>query len=215
MAKPSASSKYSSRMIKLLKWSGIVAVPLLLVAAVAYWLIIPNIAEKLVRQQLERVGTRLGLEITTGDIQTSGWQGVIIKDLKVALPERSEPLATIGEVRASLDKSQILLGEKVISSIALTDSQFRIVRMADGSLNVDYILDRLKADENKPDTDSEDDPELTPDQPDFLRYFGGKWPDVAISRGSVTFDYENDHARKNSPVAWPLEKIHAETARID
>ena len=77
-------------MIKILKWSGIVAVPLLLLAAIAYWLIIPNVAEKLVRQQLERAGTRLGLEITTGDIQTSGWQGVVIKDLKLALPQQSE-----------------------------------------------------------------------------------------------------------------------------
>ncbi len=214
MPKPSVSSKYSSRMIKILKWSGIVAVPLLLLAAIAYWLIIPNIAEKLVRQQLERAGTRLGLEITTGGIQTSGWQGVIITDLKVALPEQPGAIATIGEVRASLDKSKILLGEKVISSITLFDAELHVIRMADGSLNVDHIRDRIQKDDER-DATSVDDAELAPDQPGFLRYFGGKWPDVEITRGSVLFDYENELARKNTITPWPLEKIHAETARLD
>lgn len=215
MAKPSVSSKYSSRMIKFLKWSGILAVPLLLLAAIAYWLIIPNIAEKLVRQQLARAGTRLGLEITTGDIKTSGWEGVVIKDLKIALPELPEPIASIGEVRASLDKSQILLGDKVISSIILTDAELHVVRMADGSLNVDYIRESINNSKDEPDPENPDDTEQTQDLPGFLRYFGGKWPDIQITRGSIIFAYENENAQNTASTPWPLEKIHAPTARID
>lgn len=213
MAKPSAPGKYSLRMTRLLKWSAIVTIPLLVLAAIAYWLIIPNIAEKLVHQQLERAGTRLGVEITTGHIHTSGWQGVIINDLKVTLPDSNQPLATIREVRASLDKAQILVGDKAISSVNLTDAEFHLIRMADGSLNVDYFRSLIKNN----DSDTSDGAEAknaedNTDQPGFLRYFGGKWPDVDIVRASLIFGHE-DETRPAAP--WPLEKIHTEAAHLN
>ncbi|MBA2662192.1 MAG: transglycosylase domain-containing protein [Bradymonadaceae bacterium] len=209
MALPPKASSGSSRRTLALKLLGGLTALLVVSAIIGYWFVVPSIAEKIVRQQLDRVGSRLGLELTTGSISTSGWQGVTIEDVRVSFPGEEQPFATIGEVRASLDKAQLLIGDKAISFIALSDIELRLVRRADGSLNVDVLRERLQGGGDEDDDESADDTAgRDGGPPSFLRHVGGKWPDIEVQRATLLLINEA------GAEPWPLERVYAEAAEL-
>ncbi|MFU8804778.1 MAG: hypothetical protein ACNA8W_13265, partial [Bradymonadaceae bacterium] len=87
---PTAASRPSRKMLWRLSLLGLAAV-LLIGGLVGYWVVMPQVAENMVRSQLDRLETRLGLELETGTIRTSGWEGVIIESFRATPPGEETP----------------------------------------------------------------------------------------------------------------------------
>ncbi len=170
----------------------VVAGVLVLVLALAALLLVgvvfvaPAVAKKLVEERLERVESKLGLEISTGSIETVGLGGVEITDLAVRDPQSSRTLVTVKRAGGKVSLPKLLIGKKVITAVWSEDVDVTITREKDGQFDLVNVVKRARGDKSEDEEESEKD--MTADESGgLLRYFGGTLPAVDVSDVQVNF----------------------------
>ncbi|HEY9109819.1 MAG TPA: DUF748 domain-containing protein, partial [Roseateles sp.] len=116
----------------------------------------------------------LGRPVQIEQAQFQPWRlAVVIDGLRIAGPAADRPpLLTLARLDAALSLRSLLRGHVVIESLALTQPELRLARLADGHYDVDDLLERFAA---KPGAPEEPDPE-------FAAY------NIELSDGRVLFD---------------------------
>jgi uncharacterized protein involved in outer membrane biogenesis len=103
-------------------------------------------------QQLPKLSQRLGRPVKIGRIATTFFSGfgVTVEDISIgadpATPADSMPLASVGKVRvrAALLPAIFSLGKRIrVSELRIESPVVNIVRLPDGRLNLDQLMDRL------------------------------------------------------------------------
>jgi uncharacterized protein involved in outer membrane biogenesis len=97
---------------------------------------------------LPRVGKAAHADIAVSELSVSPWSEVEIKGLKVT-PEGKEPLLEAQLVRARYSLWDILHGKIVVSEVTLDSPVVNFVKKADGTSNLDPLLQK-KSGEAKP-----------------------------------------------------------------
>jgi hypothetical protein len=192
-----------------------VAAVCVVIGAVAYWLVVPGVADTVVRNNLETVEQKLGLSIEMREVATSGLSAVSLRGFTVTDPETEEVVAELGSVSASIDGIGLLRGRRELSSIRVEDATVYVRREADGRLNLERIANRGKSegdaapdDKPKPSSDASAG-KKTSSSPGFLKLFGGQWPDVDVERARVVLEA----APEATP--WPLSEVGLESLTVD
>lgn len=178
-----------------------------ILSGVIYWTVVPDVADRLVREKLEALDRRAGLEADYREIETSATQGVEFHDFEITGPGAEKPLLKIGHARATLSLYHLVFGDPVISSLEVRDVQARLVRGADGRTNVERVLKEIRSGESTgPDREVSDGGDSSPD---LLRRFGGVWPDAMVSNTTVQFE------SAESAAPWPVESLAIDSFEVD
>ncbi|MGM0557621.1 MAG: transglycosylase domain-containing protein, partial [Myxococcota bacterium] len=186
--------------------AGICVALLAVIGAVVYWLVVPEMAAKVVRERLAGVEERTSLKIDFDEVNTSGLSGVTITGIRVSDAD-GETLVTLAEASAGLDTGALLSGDRHISRIAVSGMELTVHRYADGQTNLEKTLARLRGgdseDSKAPEGSDSDSP------PGFLRPFGSEFPDVEASNARIVF-IADDGAKP-----WAVDEISAEHFEVD
>jgi AsmA protein len=100
---------------------------------------------------LAQLETRLGRKVDVGRLSASLWTGLTAENVTIggsSLPGDQAPLFTAERVRvrASLMRTLLTLGRRVqVADIRLSRPTVNVVRLADGSLNVDHVVDHVSS----------------------------------------------------------------------
>ncbi len=105
---------------------------------------------------LPRVSKELNAEITVSDASIHPFSSVTLKDLKVT-PNGRETLVTAAELKARYGLWDILRGKILVEEVSVVSPTVHIVERADGTSNLDPIL-------NKESTDEDDDDEKSKEE---------------------------------------------------
>jgi hypothetical protein len=212
-----ASRQSTSKLKKIGIYAAFAAAVCLALGAVAYWLVVPGVADKLVRSKLEVVENKLGMDVEMQRVATTGISAVSLEGLKLVDPESGEPLVELGDVSASIDPFELLVGNRELSAISVRDATLYVRRHADGTTNLEHMLARAKGAEagaDKADTkpaasgdssDSKDSASGT----SILRVFGGEWPDVDIKNARVVLSADE------GAQPWPVDEVSTEHTVLD
>ena len=198
----------SDRRRRILKIGGVVLFTSLLVATAA-WLLAPKLTEHLLTQQLERVEARTGLMIEAETFQTAGLDGLELRGVAISLPGAEAPLGRIDSIDASADLFQAVRGRPAVTALTIDGVDFTIERQADGTSELDTILDSFRGEATDESADKEEDVSraddaLTARVQRLLRHFGGQYPDVIVRDVVLRFE----HAEESEP--WPVKRIATE-----
>lgn len=177
----------------------------LIAALVAYWFVVPRVADDMVRERLAAVERRADLEASYERVEASAFEGVEIHEFRVALSDSEDPLVAVDHVRARLDLYHLAFGDPVVSSLEVRGARLAIRRRSDGSTNLERLRERLADGGSGGDTASGDGG----GPPSFLRYFGGVWPDAHVEDAEMSFEAA-DEARP-----WPVRRLATGTFELD
>ncbi len=193
----------SGRTRRLLIIGGVIAV-LAILMAISAWLLTPRLTENLLRKELAQLETRAGLSVEVGVIETTGLDGLLLRDIEISLPEGGENLGNIDEIRLSVALLEAARGRPAASGIEMEGIHFVVHRRADGSSFVDELLDRpaSESDDTGDDDITARPTDLTDRVERLLRHFGGQYPDVDIRDATVEFTHHDD------ALPWPVDRIH-------
>lgn len=198
--------------------SGVVLLVVAVLLGVGYWLVVPGIADSLVRDKLDAAETKLGLQFEIDEVATHGVSAVSLMGFSVIDPTTNTPLFEAASISASIDAAALLLGERKLSGIKISDTTFYVHRNADGSTNLEEIIARAK---DKPGDSAEDASQNPPEASEkignkldgavssFLRFFGDSWPDITVENARVLTSA--DDAAK----PWALEEISTDTLTLE
>ncbi|QDG54128.1 hypothetical protein FIV42_26310 [Persicimonas caeni] len=210
--------KKSSKLRKVAIISGIVVAVCLVLAAVGYWLVVPGIADSVVRNKLEAAEKKLGVDIEMQRVATSGLSGVSLHGFKIVDPETEAAVVEVGSMSASIDAFELLLGNRELSGISVSDATLHVHRNADGSTNLEQILarrggdaDREDGDETTEDKDADDgtSTDESSASASFLRFFGGEWPDVDVKNAKIVL------TAAEGAEPWPVDEIATDALTLD
>ncbi len=190
---------------KILAGSLVAALLALIGGLVGIFVIAPSVAETMVRERLDRVEERLGVEVTTSAIETKGIGGVEISDLAVKDPKTGRTIAAVETVGARVSLGDILLGDRVIESVWTRNVRVIITREADGSFDLVNLIRNRKGSE----TTSDDAEGKTVEDGGILRHFGGTLPELDIADVVVTFELAD-----GAPV-FPIQTITIPAGEIE
>lgn len=209
------AAKESSRFRKAAIIGGIAAAVCLVLAAVGYWLVVPGIADSLVRGKLDAAETKLGVDIEMQRVATSGISGVSLHGLEIVDPETKVALVEVGSMSASIDAFELLVGNRELSGLSVSDATLHVHRNADGTTNIEQILARQGGDEDAntdasaADTSDEKSKGDSGPSASFLRFFGGEWPDVDVKNAKVVLTADK------TAEPWPVDEIATESLTLD
>lgn len=160
-------------------------------AGVGYFVIAPKMAEDELKSRLAKL-EQSDVAVSTGEVTPDGLSGVIIKDFVLGQPDGSgEDLVRVEHLKVELDRTALLAGDKVISSVSADGVTITIKRDAEGQLNLDTVRQKLRAlSKDKDDTANEASSESG--SPSFLRYFGGTWPRLDVTRVEIALESEGE-----------------------
>ena len=197
--------RHKRKLIIFLVSSGLLTILALGAVAIGYWMVVPDVAEQALRTRLTRLEADGKVAVKTGKIEPNGLQGVIIRDFVVGQPDGDGDLVRIEEMRVGIDRTSLLAGKKVVSSLEIKGATVIIRRDVEGKINLDTLRERLRA--KSTDDNEEKDESNTDKKPGFLRYFGGEWPDVSVSNATLLLE------SKGEP--FPIEKIETASLLLD
>lgn len=188
---------------------GVIVAIALLIAVVAggIFVVAPAMAEKLVRERLDRAEQKLNVDIQTGSIDTLGLSGVEITDLSVIDPETGRTLATVGRAGGRLSLIRLLGGDKVISSVWTEDVDVTITREEDGRFDLVEVVKRARAEKADPEQAVVEESESS--DGGILRLFGGTLPELEVNDVTVTFA-----ATEGAP-KFPVQSMSVPTGEIE
>jgi uncharacterized protein involved in outer membrane biogenesis len=99
---------------------------------------------------LPRVGAAMNAEVTVSEASIRPFSRVVLQGLEVK-PSGAETLLTAGEIRLSYRLMSILRGDLVIDEVTMDRPVLQVVQNADGTSNLDPILEAQRArDESTP-----------------------------------------------------------------
>ncbi len=123
-----------------LRWLLWISGSLLVLLFIGYF--VATSAWCLKRIVLPRVSEAVHATVTVDDASVSPFSSVVLRGLKVQPRAGAEPLVTIAEVEARYSLFDIIGGNINVSSIVLRDPIIQLVENADGTSNLDPLLDR-------------------------------------------------------------------------
>ncbi|MFW6058454.1 MAG: hypothetical protein ACOC9W_06320, partial [Persicimonas sp.] len=202
------------------KVAGIGAIALavcLLLGALAYWLVVPGVADKVVRDKLAAAEAKFELDIEMQEVSTTGLSGVNLAGLKVTDPATGKLVAEVGNVSAAVDGFETLMGRRELSALSVRSATLYVHRYSDGSTNLERLLARRGGDEGSADEgdDASGDASATDEAgsaetgASFLRLFGGQWPDLGVTNARVVLSADDDVE------PWPVSELATETLDLD
>jgi len=171
---------------------------------VGYWVVVPRVADDIVRDRLVALEERANLETSYRRVEASAMEGVELYDFRVSTPERESPLVEVDHVRASLNLYHLAFGDPVVSSLEVRGAQLTVRRHADGSTNLEKLRRWLGRGDDEGDAGSESDNGA----PSFLRYFGGVWPDARIRDAAIAFE------ATAGAHPWPVRRLSTEAFEL-
>jgi uncharacterized protein involved in outer membrane biogenesis len=121
---------------------GMVAVLALL--WLATWLALPH----LLRQQIEeRASAALGRDVRVGEVSVSLWRlAVTLRELSIGgAPGMKEPQLTVQRLLVNASASSLFRRAPVVEALEVDAPRLRLLRRADGSYDLEDILQRLAA----------------------------------------------------------------------
>lgn len=127
------------------------ALGFLLVALFAASLALDSYVHRHEREVLAQLESRLGRKVDVGRLSVSLWAGLTAENVTIggsSMPGDQAPLLTAERVRvrASLMRTLLTLGRRVrVADIQLSRPTVNVVRLADGSLNLDHIADHRRS----------------------------------------------------------------------
>ncbi len=205
-----SSPKSSSTLRRVVIIAAAVVLVCAILAGVAEWLVVPGVANKLVRHKLDAAESKLGLDISTDEVATAGVSAVAIRGLKIVDPTSGQPVAEIGSISTSVDAVKLLLGHRELSSIVIKNATLHVRRNADGSTNLESILARAHKKTGGAHAAPGSAPTASGSRAKrFLRFFGGEWPDVEVHNARV----ELTAAKGAKP--WPIDAIATKALTLD
>ncbi len=177
---------------------------------VGYRYIVPTVAEDALRSRLARLEGDGGVAVTPGTITPDGTRGVIIKDFAIGSPHGGGDLVTVEHMRVGIDRTRLLAGDKVVSSLDLRGVTVTIRRNARGEIDLNTLRQRLAGDDPDDTASTSSDASATPTQgaPSFLRYFGGTWPDLHVEDATLVIE-----DRSADPL--PITQVRTERFTLD
>lgn len=190
---------------KILVGSIVLAVLAVMAGIVGVLVVGPSIAKSMVRERLDRVESKLGLQVETATIATTGLGGVEITDVTVTDPESGRELVTVATAGAKVDALQLLAGRKVIDAVWAEDVDVHITRDADGSFDLLRVIARLRSEASESEDAGDDDT----GGGGMLRIFGGTLPEVDVSDVEIHFE-----AVDGAP-PFPLQRLSIPNAEIE
>ena len=196
--------RHKRKLIIFLIASGALTLLTLGAVAIGYWMVVPDVAEQALRTRLTRLEKDGQVSVKTGKIEPNGLQGVIIRDFVVGQPDGDGELVRIKEMRVGIDRTALLAGEKVVSSLEVTGATITIRRDVSGEINLDTLRERLRKDRSEPEQEEE---RANDGKPGFLRYFGGEWPEVSVTDGVLLLESRGE--------PFPIEKIETASLILD
>ncbi|MFW5966027.1 MAG: transglycosylase domain-containing protein [Persicimonas sp.] len=176
------------------------------IGAIGYWLVVPGVADRVVRSKLAGAQERFDLEIEVEEVATTGLSEVSLSGIEVRDARTDERLAQVSAVSTSIDGLQILLGRQHLSSVRVSEATLAVHRNADGETNLERILARGSEESDEADAESEDSSDKPPS---VLRYFGGKFPDVEVSDGDIELTADDEAE------PWPVEGLATDQFTLD
>lgn len=189
--------------------AGAVLLGLSLVLAAGYWLVVPGVADSLVRDKLKSTEAKLGLNVQVDRVQTDGVSAVSLVGFRIVDPESDKPLLSTDSVSASVNALALLFGNRELSGVEVENATFYLHKYADGSTNIDEILARRRAEKgaeapepSKKDEPAGRDPEKIVES--FLRFFGGNWPDISVHKAQLKTSADEDAE------PWAVELIESD-----
>ncbi len=192
----------NSNVRKVALVAAILAAVVVVAGVVVGLFIAPQIAKDEVSSRLERVEAKTGVQIELGALETNMTGGVTVTDI-VATDEAGRVVARVETASASVAVFRLLMGEKVVSDLSADGVKVFVHRDAEGHFT---LLDQLRS---KRGESTEGESEGSGDGGGILRYFGGQFPDVALTNVSVEF-VADDGAKP-----FPLESAHVPEMTID
>lgn len=197
--------RHKRKLIIFLVSSGLLTLLAFGAVAIGYWMVVPDVAEQALRSRLTRLEADGKVAVKTGKIEPNGLQGVIIRDFVVGQPDGDGDLVRIEEMRVGIDRTALLAGKKVVSSLEVKGATVIIRRDIEGQINLEMLRERLRA--NRAEDDPEEESDAGDGKPGFLRYFGGEWPDVVVHNATLLLE------SKGEP--FPIEKIETASLVLD
>jgi hypothetical protein len=125
---------------------GAVGLALALVVAILYSFILPEWVENQVNARLAVASERAGVPITASSVELVGLYTVILHDLKVGpKPGDERPaLLTVPVLRVHADLVGVWRGRVDLATIEVESPTIHAVRRADGSSDIDPLLDAIE-----------------------------------------------------------------------
>ncbi len=210
-------SKSKSTYKKVARIGAIALAVCLLLGAFAYWLVVPGVADKVVRDKLAAAEAKFELDIEMQEVSTTGLSGVRLTGFKVTDPATDKLVAEVGNVSAAVDGFEILMGNRELSALSVRNATLYVHRYSDGSTNLERLLARRGGGEDSDDeSDDASDDASAADKPgsaktgaSFLRLFGGQWPDLGVTNARVVLSADDDVE------PWPVSELATETLVLD
>ncbi len=124
-----------------LRWLAGIVAGLVVLLVVAYFVVTSGAFFK--SFVLPKVSTTLNAEVTVADASISPFSQVVLRGLEVK-PKGAETLLTAAEVRARYSLLAILRGTIAVEEVAVVAPKVNLVQKADGTSNLDPILNAFK-----------------------------------------------------------------------
>lgn len=137
MAETNIESNRQRKSGRALRWLGGMGAVLALLLVAVYFLVTNGAFLKGV--VLPRVSAALGVNVTATEISIRPFSQILLKDLKVQ-PRGQETLLTAAEARARYHLTPLLRGQLKADEITLSNPVVRVVKNADGTSNLDALL---------------------------------------------------------------------------
>ncbi|AWV89502.1 transglycosylase domain-containing protein [Bradymonas sediminis] len=206
---------------KLRKFGVIFGAVLLVVIALlgaGYWLVVPGMANTLVRDKLESAEAKLGLTFEIDKVSTHGVSAVSLEGFSVLNPADKTPVFKAESISASIDAMSILVGDRKLSGVKIQGSTLYVHRNADGTTNLETIIAEARSKRQGKDKDPASPEPAVKDGADskldaalssFLRFFGDRWPDITVQNARVALSAAEGAA------PWEVDAITSEELRLN
>ena len=89
-------------------------------AVVGYWMVVPSMAEDALRQRLSKLEQRADLQVSIGDIQPNGLQGITISAFTIKdpnAPPGHELLLEVDSLLVNVDKKKLIMPDEAIKEV--------------------------------------------------------------------------------------------------
>lgn len=178
------------RKIAIIAGAVLLVVGLLLGAG--YWLVVPGIADSVVRDKLGAAEAKLGLNFKIDTVATHGVSAVSLVGFSVVDPQTDTALFEAASISASIDALALLVGERKLSGVKMEGATLYVHRDADGTTNLETLIARARGADEVGDeppaaqsSSADASEKLDAALASFLRFFGDSWPDLSVQNARV------------------------------
>ena len=196
--------------------AGAVLLGVVLLLGAGYWLVVPGIANSLVRDKLGAAEAKLGLNFKIDKVATHGVSAVSLVGFSVVDPKTDTAIFEAASISASIDALALLVGERKLSGVKMAGTTLYVHRNAQGVTNLETILARARgagdvvadppaAESSGADASAKLDAALG----SFLRFFGDSWPDISVQNARVLLT--SDEGAK----PWEIDEISTDALTLE